>query len=428
MAHRSITLGPVNRLLCALLLLGGCGDDDRDPLPDGGDLPDASSADLGADDAGLPPPDCAAITLDQTFVIAPGFSDATIHPSATFAGDAIWAAVTTVEPDTSVFDVNLVRMGCDGRQSDPILVSSTPMLSDLDADLALGSEGLLVAWQADAGTGTIETWVRLHDAETGEPLGDPMKIETTREGAPVEGTVWSPLVLPNDMGFDLIGERGIEAASAFQAYVLPLDAMGASAGATIEPFFEAMVGQNGAVGVRTTEGLTLAWTREPTDGDPSVVTVSPGGEPVTVPTAALEASGPSLASFGGQRWIAYSAGGGARRIELFPIGGDTVEPLGGPGNTDIGPQLVAGDTGLGLAWLRITSGFRADLFLRRVDAEGTTATAGAEAEIPTTGDVFAPYGIEMAHLGDDVFFLTWVQGETRDGETRYEVAGRFIQL
>ena len=94
----------------------------------------------------------------------------------------------------------------------------------------------------------------------------------------------------------------------------------------------------------------------------------------------------------------------------------------------IGPQLVASDTGLGLAWLRVTTGFRADLFTRRVDAEGTTLTAGAEAEVPTTGDVFAPYGIDMVHIGDDVFFLTWVQGESVDGDTRYEVAGRFVQL
>ncbi|MBO6938506.1 MAG: hypothetical protein JJ863_26300 [Deltaproteobacteria bacterium] len=418
----------MNRLLfSSLLLVVACGDDDRVPETDAGELPDAFAADLGTD-AGPPPLSCDAVTLDETFVIAPGFSDANIHPSATFANGTVWAAVTVVEEGTSVFDVVLVRMGCDGRQAEPVLVSSTPMLSDLDADVAAGPEGILVSWQADGGTGTIETWVRLHDDETGEPLGEPRKLETTREGAPVEGTVWSPLLLPSDTGFDLIGERGIEDASAFQAFVQPLDAAGADDGATIEPFFEAMVGQNGAVGVRTADGLTLAWTREPTDGDPSVVTVSPGGEPVTVPTSALEASGPSLASFGGERWAAYSAGGGSRRIELFPIGGDTVEPLGGPGNTDIGPQLVAGDTGLGLAWLRITSGFRADLFLRRVDTEGTTPTGGAEAEIPSTGDVFAPYGIDMVHIGDDVFFLTWVQGETVDGDTRYEVAGRFIQL
>ncbi len=418
----------MNRFLCVLLLLAGCGDDDdRDPLPDAGEPLDAYVADLGSD-AGPPPLGCDAVALDQTFVLAAGLSDANIHPSATFANDTIWAAVTVVEEGTSVFDVVLVRMGCDGRQAEPVLVSATPMLSDLDADLAAGPQGLVVAWQADGGTGTIQTWVRLHDDETGEPLGDPMLLETTREGATVEGTVWSPLLLPNDSGFDLIGERGIEAAGAFQAFVQPLDAMGASVGDTIEPYFEAMVGQNGAVGVRTVDGLTLAWTREPADGDPSVETLSPGADPVIVPTSALEASGPSLASFGGERWVAYSAGGGTRRIELFPIGGDTVEPLGGPGNTDIGPQLVAGDTGLGLAWLRITAGFRADLFLRRVDTEGTTPTGGVEVEIPTTGDVFAPYGIDMVHVGDDVFFLTWVQGETRDGETRYEVAGRFVQL
>lgn len=420
----------MNRFLLATLLLCACGDDDdRDPLVDAGDAPDAA-IDMAApgEDGGPPPLDCATLALDETFVVAPGFSDANIHPSATFTGDAVWATVTVVEPGTSVFDVMLVRLSCDGRQSDPILVSSTPALSDLDADVALGSEGLLVSWQADAGSGTIETWVRLHDDETGTALGEPRKLETTREGEPVEGTVWSPLLVENDGAFDLVGERGIEAASAFQAYVQPLDATGASAGATIEPFFEAMVGQNGAVGLRTSEGLTLAWTREPAEGEPSVVTVSPGGEPVTVPAGGLQASGPSLAAFGDQRWVAYSTGAGTRRIEAFPIGGDTAAPFGRSGNTDIGPQLVAGDSALGLAWLRATAGFRADLFVRRVDVEGTVPTAGDEVEIPTTGDVFAPYAIDMVHIRDDVFFLTWIQGETRDGETRYEMAGRFVQL
>jgi hypothetical protein len=415
----------VNRILIALLLLTACGDDDRSPMPDAGDTPDASGpSDLGQD-GGPPPLDCTEITVGETFQIAPDL-ESRIHPSVVFGGDALWLTVTALEEGTSVFDIFLVKMGCDGRQEEPVLVSTTEMANDIDADLALGPEGLLVAWQADEGTGTIETWVRLHDAETGEPLGDPRKLEPPHEGEPVSGTVWSPTVLASDTGFDVIGERGIEAASAFQAYVQPLDAMGLSAGATIEPFFEAMVGQNDATGLRTDDGLTLAWTREPTDGDPTVVTLGPGGEPVTVPSSALEAGGPSLAAFGDERWVAYSAGGGgSRRIELFPIGGDTVLPLGGPGHTDVVPRLVAGETALGLAWLRITSGFRADLFTRRVDVSGTAITAGAEVEIATIGDVFAPYAIDLVHVRGDTFFLSWAEGE---GSDSLRSAGRFIEL
>ncbi len=365
--------------------------------------------------------------MDETFLIAPDLQT-TIHPSVVFTGDALWLTVTALEEGTSVFDIFLVKMGCDGRQEEPVLVSTTEMANDIDADLALGPEGLLVAWQADEGTGAIQTWVRLHDVETGAPLTEPRKLETTREGAAVTGTVWSPTLLPSDGGFDLIGERGIEEASAFQAYVQPLDAMGAPAGATIEPFFEAMVGQNDADGVRTDAGLTLAWTREPVDGDPSVVTLSPGGEPVTVPSGALEAAGPSLAAFGGERWVAYSAGGGTRRIELHQLGSDAVEPLGGPGNTDVVPRLVAGETTLGLAWLRITSGFRSDLYFRRLDVDGATITAGDEVEIPTIREVYAPYAIDFIHIQDDIFFVTWAQGETVGDETVLESAGRFVQL
>jgi len=414
-------------MLIALLLLTACGDDDRSPLPDAGDPPDAFvPVDVGQD-AGPPPLGCAEITVGETFLVAPGLTT-TIHPSVVFTGDALWLTVTALEEGTSVFDIFLVKMGCDGRQEEPVLVSTTEMANDIDADLALGPEGLVVAWQADDGSGTIATWVRLHDAETGAPRGDARQLETTRDGAPVSGTVWSPTLLSNDDGFDLVGERGIEEASAFQAYVQPLDAMGAPAGATIEPFFEAMVGQDDAEGLRTTAGLTLAWTRTPADGDPTVVTLSPGGESETVPSSALEAAGPSLAAFDGQRWVAYSAGGGSRRIELFPLGGDAVEALGSPSNTDVVPRLVAGESALGLAWLRITSGFRADLFYRRIEATGTTITAGAEMEIATIRDVYAPYAIDLIHIRDDVFFITWAQGENVGGENVLEAAGRFVQL
>jgi len=144
----------VNRMLIALLLLTACGDDDRSPLPDAGDPQDAFvPVDVGQD-AGPPPLGCAEITVGETFLVAPGLTT-TIHPSVVFTGDALWLTVTALEEGTSVFDIFLVKMGCDGRQEEPVLVSTTEMANDIDADLALTDvtiDGLQTAILADRAT------------------------------------------------------------------------------------------------------------------------------------------------------------------------------------------------------------------------------------------------------------------------------------
>ena len=184
-----------------------------------------------------------------------------------------------------------------------------------------------------------------------------------------------------------------------------------------------MVGQDGAVGVRTAAGLTLAWTRQPAEGATSVVIDTPDAEPSTVPSGSIEASSPSLAVFGDSTWLAMSAGGGQRAIEMIAVGSDAFTSLRQPGATDVAPALSAGSTGLGLAWMRVVSGFRGDLFVRRVDVEGTVS-ASTPVEIPTFGDLFA-YPIELIHVGDDVFFVLWVEGESN---ANLRSVGRFVQL
>ena len=385
---------------------------------------DASQPDATEPDAGPPGVSCDALVLDTSFPLAPGADPISIHPSAVFAGDGLWATVTVLEPGTSVFDVLLVHLGCDGTTAEPVLVSTTPPgSSDLDAAVTVTASGVVVVWQADV-EGTIQLWSRLHDAETGEPLGDVQPIVTTRQGEPDTGTVWSPLFAGGEGPPTVVGERGVEAASAFQAFVQLLGDDGLPAGATLEPFFAEGVGQDGVVGVRTDAGLTLAWTRTPAEGETSVVVLPPGGEPTQVPTTGLATAGPTLAAFGSDVWLAASTGGGSRAIALHRVGDETTEELRQPGANDVAPALSPGAERMGLAWMRVVSGFRNDLFVRALTVEGESLTAGEVQEIPTTGDAYA-YPIELVHVRDDVHLLVWTEGTS---STDLRAMGRFVRL
>ncbi|MEM6959731.1 MAG: hypothetical protein AAF645_28875, partial [Myxococcota bacterium] len=139
-------------------------------------LPD-SSMEVGPNDdqridAG--PRDCLSrLPVDVDLTLADA-SETNIHPSVAWDGEKLWLTYTTLEPDTSLFDVRIRSIDCDGNLGDEVRVNDVDGESELDSTIAVSGERLIVGYQSDDRSGesdAIRPFVRVFDLD-GTPMND----------------------------------------------------------------------------------------------------------------------------------------------------------------------------------------------------------------------------------------------------------------
>jgi len=417
----------------ALLVLTACGDDDRTVGEgDAGTMPEDAGVDAAARDVGMPdagPRDCASILVeDRPFALAPGFRETQIHPAAVHDGEHAWVALTVDEEDSSVFDVFLVRAACDGSVDPPIPVNTTTEPNDLDAAIALGDDGVLVAWISDTGgglPGAITTYTRAFDLEGAPRAASDRQIELTRGGEPYAGTAWMAALASTDEGFVLAGSRGVEELAGFAVYTLALDAEGAPAGEATEPSPTMDAGQSDPEVAVDGSGVHAIWTEqlEETHG----MYAPPGGEARRVVEGVVSSSATDIEVDGERVLVATSAGGSsAAEIRIVDVSNPEADVLsfGRTGRLDAGADMALGEDGaLGVVWLRNEAGFRNELFVRGARWDEGTWTVGEERQVPML-DPVPPYAPAIVHVEGDLYFVTWAEGNS----PRFEVYGMYTRL
>jgi hypothetical protein len=411
--HPDLVVAPL-----AAALLVGCGGGGG-PRPLDGTVPEADAGpDLGVADAGAPdaeapdagPPDCASLLRPTPpFDLAPGFRRTQIHPAAVFDRDRFWVTLTVAEVEGSGLDVVLVPVGCDGRSGTPIPVDDEVTPNDIDGALAVRGDVLLVAWQRDRGTGTIDTMVRAFSRD-GAPLGESRALRTTREGEPVDGTHWFPQVLATDDGFVLVGTRGVDAARGFHTFVQRLDAAGAPLGEALEPAFEPGRSHGAPAAALDTAGaLHLAWESTPEVGETTAWYASPGAAPAALAPDLIASGAPSLAALGPDVLVAFDAGGATARsvrLRLATAGGGLDAPVT-VAERGFAPSLAEG----AVLWGEELRGFSVARLQARAFARTPTGLAlGPTAVIPTAGSVPLPYRPGIVRATGDLHLVLWSEG------------------
>lgn len=135
---------------------------------------------------------------------------------------------------------------------------------------------------------------------------------------------------------------------------------------------------------------------------------------------------PGLASSGSGFVVAGSLSGPAGDASIAaafaPAGAapDIALQLGDAGALNHGPALATAPGGPALLWYRHVSGLDNELLAARLVDDGSL-TAGAprslRAEVP-------PYPVALVHVGGDVFFAAWSEGDNPD----YMIQGMFLEL
>jgi hypothetical protein len=226
-------------------------------------------------------------------------------------------------------------------------------------------------------------------------------------------------------GFLLAGAFAVPGAAAFQTVMQALDASGAPTGAGVVPALSAADSQvNPTVAVAPDGRRLVAWETLPAGGDKLVQLSVDGGAPVAFGEGS-DAGLPSLAVGEDGAWLVwYEEIGGEYDIQVRAgdlAGTPAAAVLGVPDRVEHTPMVVAGEDGALVAWLRVLSGYAAELVVQPVRLDAGAIVAGAERVIDTDTDVI-PYLPGLTWLCDDAWFVAWVEGTSPE----YVVKGHIV--
>ena len=318
---------------------------------------------------------------------------AQIHPSAAWDGEAVWVAYVLPEPGTSYFDIWATRVGVDGQVLvAPFQVDGGEGYSETYARVAVSDGRVVVAWQADNGTGVdnMDLGLRSFTRDGSELDAAPVMVEPMVGGTPQTANGWMPALAADAQGgFALAGAWGLDSVSTFQAVLLELDADGAVAADGLVPELD---GEQSHYypSVATGPGgeRALAWESWTASAGTAVHVGLVDGAGVTTLASFSdhdEAGLPFVAwerAADGLPYLAYySVEGSEYDIQLAGgelAGAPVLATLGQAGKIEHTPIIAAGEHGAVVAWMRNISGLSNQLVLQPARLDGDAWALGDE--------------------------------------------------
>lgn len=433
---------------------GGPGADEGTP-PDAGGPLDGALVD-GALDGGPPPPHCLRPPQPGVHLeIVPDGPDTQIHASAAFDGEAVWVVYNQPEADGSGgFDVWGTRLHCDGSVAvAPFSVQAADHGNEIDPEVVVAGERVYVVWQADTGGDpNLFVYIRSFDLQ-GQPTAAMEQVLVPSPGGEAAvASAWMPKAagLP-DSNLLLATSWAAPLATRWQVLLqrlgpdgLPAPGVGGGPEPSVSPFPEPAVSQAYPTVAADASGRAwLAWTRMPDEGREEVVLtgLSAGSDtasplpPQGVGPAALPGGGPALsAGPDGRVYLAMHAEGADLQVHLYDAERPTDEALhlemGSARRQDHSPALATAPGGGVVAWYRVRSGIRNDVWLQAFRHSGSDLEAVGDPALMNppdeAGDHAAPpiYAIAATHVGDGTFLLVWSEGSS----PAFRLFGRFVHV
>jgi hypothetical protein len=414
-------------LLSALLLIG-CPEGPADTAPDSGDAP--------------PSPACPTAWLDGGFRVDPDASLTQIHASAAWDGEAVWVAYAVLEPDSANFDIWATRIGVQGETIvAPFQLDGDEGHNETYPRVAVSGQRVVVAWQADDGTGqdNMDLVLRAFDVDGGDLDASPTVVEPVVNGlphsTPQTGNGWMPALVGREdsRGLWLAGAWALEGYPSFQTVVMGLHPDGTPADSASVPVFDAdsshyypsiALGPQHEIGAAweswTRDGGTVIAYAQYNDDMPALARFEDHDD-AGLPFLGWERSADGLPYL-----VYYTVQG--NEYDLVLAGGDlagdpVVTSLGQRGKIDHTPIVAAGERGAVVAWMRNLSGLSNELVLQPVRLEDGAWTLGEELVLETDSAV-APYLPGLTWLCEDRWFVTWIEGANPD----YTVQGAFLRF
>lgn len=328
--------------------------------------------------------------------------------------------------------MSALRAHCDGSIATP--TTRVPEQSGLQTEPRITSSNhqVLLAWQRDdqVSAQNLSTHYMTFDRDQGMAEVPARHLDTRYQDGPA-GNTWMPHLSASDAGFAIAGLRGINDLQTFQSYVQRLDHDGNMTGAAMNGQLQDERSQDSVSAlVLDDNSILLAHSQTDIDGQSRVVhqrledrADAPSSEPVL---ASRELC--AMPSQGGShdhgRFMVFTTEGGGIGIkpsDLFDPDAPVLllrEEGGGP----LTPKLAVGPSGGLAAWLEPGIGYAAEIRVQGFSATGSAMQrSGPAITIPTDAPAIAPYGIDVAHIQDGVYMVTWTEGPVSDLQVKWRL-------
>ena len=372
------------------------------------------------------------LVLGQTFSLPQNPGDRSFQGHASFDGRAIWLTHAQAPADEETIVVSALRVHCNGTEASASTRLAEQSGIQTEPRVTSSQGQVLIAWQHDDQVSSANLSVHyLHfDREAGPAGAQIRHLDTQYKGSSAANT-WFPELSASKAGFAVAGLRGVSDYDSFQTFVQRIDRDGNMVGASIDGNLQDERSQSAPSALLGDDNsLTLAWSETDVDGNNQVLHVhidADAEQPVGAPILASRQGG-SMSSQGGNesegQFMAFITEDGAVAVkpsELFNAEAPVLhvrEPGGGP----LAPKIAVGPTGGAVAWIEPLTGFNGEIHLQGFVGDGfDMERAGSAMRITTDAPAIIPYGIDIEHIEDSVYMITWTEGPTSDLQIKWQM-------
>ena len=424
---------------------GGSGNQDGGSSTDAGDDSGTSGGRDGGSDAADAQQSfsCDSPNLATSWQLDSAGPIGQADPNVAFDGKGVW--ITYYRAQSAGSDKNgvfAVRMLCDGRiDVGPINVSENPDATDRKPAIDIHEQTVYIAFTSQK-DGANRTFYRTYQLD-GTPIMSASKEVTplaSGSSDTVSNLAWEVDVAALPGGGAIVAASFMSATAdyKFQIYAQQVDDDGNRVGGIIRPYSNKDANQKRpSIAVESDQKVWVSWVSETTEAnvvyrsfDPS----SPGGDmPMDVDpindgndVGFMAKTIPSS----DQVFMGYMYNGSSSDMIGVVDIADT-----GINGADIGtstthdriPRVAATSGGGAVAWLSKPASGPTKVKVQKFAISGSNIATGAPQTLPTTDSAVQANdgGLDIAHLGGDVYFVSWGEGSESASAT---VRGRFVQL
>ncbi|GEM_PF-4554233 len=372
------------------------------------------------------------LLFDENILLIGDLGEMQVHLDAAFDGQQLYLVYNFADSETEGMGVAGRVLQCDGSLGAETTIASGT-LTQSDPQIALAGEHLMVAWQKDdpgQSPANLSMLVQAFDTSFTPLLANEQELSMARNGVVQTKNVWMPAIIPAySEGFWVIGARGHDAATAFQAFAQLIHSNGEMQCDSIDLNLEPAIGQVYPVAASGGGKIIAAWESHQAEGSEIEFVHTANGflhtgqTQITFGTGEAQRPAVALSPDGERAALAYAIqnGGTWRTYLAHPDHLDTIISVGNANQSAHSPAVALGENGGLIFWLENVAGTKNRAYYQAfVWEDNGYALQGSPTDM---GDeTVLPYAPVMLHLGADHYFMGWMAGN----HPNYQAYGRFV--
>lgn len=376
-------------------------------------------------------------TLDTTIDIQPKEQIGQLYARAAWSGSMGWVTYAAPGAEGEPEAIFVAQLSCDGTVTPPLQISPVGSLArHLHPVIVSKGGNTFVAWYSQiSGGGQTSIWFQGYKADGTKITTTPVDITPkNNKGAPLSNLIWEPAIAAIS-GDELVVGYSFGTNEGFRIGVQRLNKTGVLSD-LITPIADTTDQKTPSLGVDDVGNISLSWIREDQTERVSYIGNIPAGatqlvpasgvpsKPLTTPNALARVT--KHASDSGTMFQAFQVTTSQRSDILVRNATNLASAQSltfGLSQNNNRPSIASGKSGGAVAWYRYTqSPNQGKIVLQAFNDE---LEGGTEITFNMAFDGVPPYGPDLTHVENDIYFVSWSDGESG---RKAEVKGRFVKL